>query len=498
MNQTLKPHRHDLRAIARSAMIDRGLLPDFSPAVVAETDGLAESAQERDSSIRDHRGLLWVSIDNDDSRDLDQLSYAEPVAAGATRVLVAIADVDALVRKGSAIDGHAGHNTTSVYTAAEIFPMLPTKLSTDVTSLGEDEERLAIVVEMMVRGDGSVAKSEFYRARVLNHAKLAYDSIAAWLEGEAAPPGRVVTVPGVEAQLRLQDSVAQALRAVRHQHGALSLETIEPRAVFDGDRLADLRLEKKNRAKELIEDLMIAANGVTARFLETRGLPSLRRVLRSPERWERIVQLAAEWNENLPAAPDAAALEAFLSKRRLAEPDKFPDLSLAVVKLMGRGEYVVEVPGGASPAHFGLAVQDYTHSTAPNRRFPDLVTQRLLKAALAGRPGPYGQDDLLELARHCTEQEDNANRVERQVRKSAAALLLESRIGERFEGIVTGASEKGTWVRIFRPPVEGRVIHGFEGLDVGEKVTVELVQTNVERGFIDFARLPGAAQSRRP
>ena len=469
-------------------MTDRGLLPDFSPAAVAETAGLAEPVVERHYSIRDLRGHLWVSIDNDDTRDLDQLSFAEPAGAGATRVLVAIADVDALVTKGSAIDEHAGHNTTSVYTAAEIFPMLPMKLSTDRTSLGEDQKRLAIVVEMLVGGDGAVAESDIYRATVLNRAKLAYDSAALWLEGGGTPPGRAATVPGVEAQLRLQDGAVQTLRAVRHQHGALSLETIEPRPVFDGDVLADLRLDGKNRAKELIEDLMIAANGVTARFLAARGLPSLRRVLRSPERWERIVQLAANLNERLPEAPDAAALEAFLSKRRRAGPDGFPDLSLAVVKLMGRGEYEVELPGGASPGHFGLAVHDYTHSTAPNRRFPDLVTQRLLKAALADHPAPYGRDDLEDLARHCTQQEDNANKVERQVRKSAAALLLESRIGERFEGMVTGASEKGTWVRIFRPPVDGRVVDGFEGLDVGEKVTVELVGTNVERGFIDFAR----------
>jgi len=479
-------------------MIDRGLLPDFSPAVVAETAGLAAPAVGRDSSVRDLRGLLWVSIDNDDSRDLDQLSFAEPAGAGATRVRIAIADVDALVTKGSAIDGHAGHNTTSVYTAAEIFPMLPTGLSTDRTSLGEDVERRAIVVEMLVRGEGAVAESDVYRATVLNRAKLAYDSVAVWLEGDGPPPGRAATVPGVEAQLRLQDAVAQALRTVRHQQGALSLETIEPRAAFDGDTLADLRLDEKNRAKELIEDLMIAANGVTARFLEARGLPSLRRVLRSPERWERIVRLAADLEETLPAAPDAAALETFLSKRRRADPATFPDLSLAVVKLMGRGEYEVELPGGISPGHFGLAVHDYTHSTAPNRRFPDLVTQRLLKAALAGRPAPYGAADLGELARHCTEQEDNANKVERLVRKSAAALLLESRIGERFEGMVTGASEKGTWVRIFRPPVEGRVVEGYAGLDVGEKVTVELIKTNVERGFIDFARREAPRTDFRP
>jgi exoribonuclease-2 len=473
-------------------MIDRELLPDFSPAVAAETAGLVAPRVERDSDIRDLRGLLWVSIDNDDSRDLDQLSFAELAGAGATRMRVAIADVDALVAKGSAVDGHAGHNTTSVYTAAEIFPMLPTELSTDRTSLGEDDERLAMVVEMLVRDDGSVSESDVYRARVVNRAKLAYNSVAAWLDGEGPAPGRVANVPGIDAQLRLQDRVAQALRTVRHQHGALSLQTIEPRAVFEDGTLTDLQLDEKNRAKELIEDLMIAANGITARFLEAKGLPSLRRVLRSPERWERIVHLAAGLGETLPPEPDAVALDRFLAKRRQAAPVTFPDLSLAVVKLMGRGEYEVELPGGASPGHFGLAVHDYTHSTAPNRRFPDLVTQRLLKAGIAGHPPPYRPDDLEELARHCTQQEDNANKVERQVRKSAAALLMESRIGERFEGMVTGASEKGTWVRLFRPPVEGRVVAGADGLDVGEKVTVELVATNVERGFIDFAHGPGS------
>jgi len=490
MSQAKRGHRHNLRAIARRAMIDRGLLPDFSPAVVKETHGLAAPRVEPEPPIRDLRQLLWVSIDNDDSRDLDQLSFAEPAGAGATRLLVAIADVDAWVAKSSAIDGHARHNTTSVYTAAEMFPMLPTELSTDRSSLGEDEERLAIVVEMVVRGDGSLSESDVYRANVLNRAKLAYDGVGAWLEGAGPAPARVAAVPGVDAQLRLQDTVAKAMRAVRHQHGALSLKTIEARAVFEDDTLSDLRVDEKNSAKELIEDLMVAANGVTARFLEARGLPSLRRVLRSPERWGRIVQLAADLGASLPETPDAAALEVFLSKRRREDPTTFPDLSLAVVKLMGRGEYEVELPGGVSPGHFGLAVHDYNHSTAPNRRFPDLVTQRLLKAALAGRPSPYDGSDLDDLARHCTDQEDNANKVERRVRKSAGALLMESRLGERFDGIVTGASEKGTWVRIVRPPVEGRVVDGSEGLDVGEKVTVELVATDVERGFIDFAHRP--------
>jgi ribonuclease R len=483
-------HRHDLAAIARRAMIEHGLLPDFSAAALAETAriGQAAPASAGDASIRDLRSLLWASIDNDDSRDLDQLSVAEVLPGGAIKILVAIADVDALVTKGSAIDGHASHNTTSVYTAAEIFPMLPTKLSTDLTSLGQDVDRMAVIVEMVVGADGMIASSAVSRALVHNRAKLAYNSVAAWLEGGSIPQ-RVAAVPGLDEQLRIQDRVAQALKGVRQQHGALGLETIEPRAVFEGDMLTDLRPDEKNRAKELIEELMVAANGVTARYLNAKGFPSMRRVLRSPERWERIVELAAQLNEKLPAQPDAAALEKFLMKRRQADPAKFPDLSLSVIKLLGSGEYQVETPGGNVAGHFGLAVQDYTHSTAPNRRFPDLVTQRLLKAALAGGAAPYRDDELDSLAEHCTRQEDNANKVERLVRKSAAALLLESRIGEHFAGIVTGASEKGTWVRIFHPPAEGRVVQGSAGLDVGEEVTVELIDTDIERGFIDFARV---------
>ena len=471
-------------------MLQRGLLPDFSAAVLAETDSITRSATEANASLRDLRGLLWASIDNDDSRDLDQLSVAVPSAGNAVKILVAVADVDAIVEEGSAIDGHARANTTSVYTAAEIFPMLPEKLSTDLTSLAEGQERLAIVIEMAVRADGALLEeSDVYRAVVVNHAKLAYNGVAAWLDGTAPAPARISAVPGLDQQLRMQDRAAQALKEIRHQHGALSLETIEARALFDGDALADLRVDEKNRAKELIEDFMIAANGVTARYLEKKGFPSLRRVLRSPERWERIAEMAAVLGERLPSEPSAPALEGFLRSRRQADPGRFPDLSLSVVKLLGRGEYVLELPGRRAEGHFGLAVNDYTHSTAPNRRFPDLVAQRLLKAALEGRPVPYGNEELGEMAQHCTAQEDNATKVERQVRKSAAALLLQSRIGERFDAIVTGASTKGTWVRIIHPAAEGKVVRGFEHLDVGERVRVELIHADVERGFIDFARV---------
>jgi VacB/RNase II family 3'-5' exoribonuclease len=490
MNRPLISSRAELRAIARRAMIQRGLLPDFSPAVLAETDAVA-SAAETNPSIRDLRGLLWSSIDNDDSRDLDQLSVAEPKARGTVKIRVAIADVDAVVRLGSAIDGHAQTNTTSVYTAAEVFSMLPEKLSTDLTSLGEGQERLAIVIEMEVAADGAVTESDVYRALVLNRAKLAYNGVAAWLEGTAPPPPRLAAVPGLDQQLRTQDRVAQAMKGLRHQHGALSLDTLEPHAVFDGEVLSDLRPDEKNRAKELIEDFMIASNGVTAKYLERKGSPSLRRVLRAPERWERIVELAASLDGRLPPQPSAPALEDFLARRRQADPIRFPDLSLSVVKLLGSGEYVAELPGQAVDGHFGLAARNYTHSTAPNRRFPDLVTQRLLKAAMAGRPAPYAIDGLVGLARHCTEQEDSAAKVERQVRKSAAALLLAPRIGQRFDAIVTGASDKGTWVRILQPPAEEKVVRGFQDLDVGDRVRVELVHTDVERGFVDFARVSG-------
>ncbi len=366
--------------------------------------------------------------------------------------------------------------------------MLPLGLSTDLTSLNEDQDRIAMVIDMVFEADGSLSGSDIYRGLVRNRAKLAYHAVGAWLAGEGPAPQRIQQTPGLDANLRLQDAVAQRLAGLRHRHGALGLETIEPQATFEGDVLSDLDLDQKNRATQLIEDFMIAANGVIAVYLKSRGCPSLRRVLRSPERWQRIVRLAAGFGDQLPNAPDAAALETFLERRRLAAPEKFPDLSLAVVKLIGRGEYVLYSPGGVTPGHFGLAVRDYTHSTAPNRRFPDLITQRLVKATLANGSSPYAIPELTELARHCTEREDAASKVERQVRKSAAALLLSRRIGERFEAIVTGASAKGTWVRLFHPPIEGRLEQGFQGLDVGERVHVKLIHTDFERGFIDFAR----------
>lgn len=479
--------RQLLRRIARAAMIERGLEPQFPAAAMRQADKLGHAAPvPRTPPAQDLRALPWVSIDNDDSRDLDQLSVAEPLSGGATRVRVAIADVDALVGLDSPIDMHARHNTTSVYTAARVFPMLPERLSTDLTSLNPDQDRLALVADMQVDG-GRVGSSELYRAVVRNRAKLAYPSVAAWLEDEAAAPAPLAD-PALQSQLRLQDKVAQALRAQRHLHGALTLETLRTHAVFDGDTLRELLPDRKSRAHELIEDLMIAANGAAAHFLDRHGFPSLRRVLRTPKRWARIVELADELGERLPALPDARALNDFLARRRRSDPERFADLSLAVVKSLGRGEYVVETPGERSPGHFGLAVSDYTHSSAPNRRFPDLISHRLIKAALAGARLPYPLEQLQSLAEHCTRQEDRAAKVERRVAKSAAALLLAHRLGEKFDGIVTGAADKGTWVRILTPAVEGRLTRGFERADIGQRVSVRLVRVDVQRGHIDFER----------
>lgn len=471
-------------------MLERGLLPEFSAAALRETSAFrGPAAPPAVGATRDLRHLLWASIDNDDSLDLDQLSVAERRAGGVICVWVAIADVDALVHRGSAIDDHARYNTASVYTAGHTFPMLPQRLSTDLTSLRQGEERLAVVAEMAVDTGGTVVQSELYQARVLNRAKLAYPSVAAWLDGSAVPPAAVSAVPDMDAQIRLQDDVATAMRSQRHAHGALTLETIETHPVFDNEALRDLLPGRKSRAHELIEDLMIAANGAIARYLESRGFPSIRRVLRVPQRWDRIVALAAGVGEQLPSVPDASALNTFLARRRRADPERFPDLSLSVVKLLGSGEYVADRPGQSVPGHFGLAVKDYTHSTAPNRRFPDVINQRLLKAALAGGSSPYAEGELEALAAHCTVQENIVAKVERRVAKSAAALLLAGRTGEVFDGIVTGAGLKGTWVRVCRPPVEGKLAEGSAGADVGERLKVRLIHTDVERGFIDFARV---------
>lgn len=479
-------HRSDLVRLAIRAMSERGLEPEFSRRVEQQLAAITGPGRESGAAIHDLRDLLWCSLDNDDSLDLDQLTACEVLDHGTVRLWVAIADVDALVKKGTPIDEHALINTTSVYTSARIFPMLPERLSTDLTSLNFDEDRLALVTEMVFNADASLAGATVYRARVRNKAKLAYDAVSAWIDGDSALPAAAAAVPGIEAQLRTQDLLAQQLRVRRHLAGSLELETFQPRAVFDGEQVVDIRQQVQNRARQLIEEVMIATNGCTARYLATKGGASLRRVVRSPERWLRIVALAEEYGETLPADPDSKALEAFLAKRHQADPLRFPDLSLVIVKLMGSGEYVVETPGGPPIGHFGLAVRDYTHSTAPNRRFPDLITSRLLKAALLDKPPPYSNAELGELAAHCTQQEDAAQKVERRMRKSEAALLLESRIGQRFDAIVTGSTTDGIWVRIFSPPADGKLVRGATSLKVGDKLHVKLVATNVERGFIDF------------
>lgn len=482
----------NLHQIAVDAMRGRGLLPAFAPQALQEAEDARQASLEQGSAIRDLRDLSWFSIDNDDTRDLDQLSVAEPLPAGAARLRVAVADVDTKVAPGGAVDGHAAANTTSVYTAAGVFPMLPEALSTDLTSLHEGQERLAVVVDMQVEADGTVSSASVYRAVVLNRAKLTYDGVSAWLDGAAPAPLQIASVPGLEEQVRLHDALAGQLRQWRQARGALHVNTVSARPVFDENgQLTDLRPDTRNRAKDLIADLMIAANGATARYLADMGFPSLRRLLQAPRRWDRIALLAASHGVQLPAMPDPLALDGFLKARRLADPAGFADLSLAVVKLLGSGEYAA-APAAADGAnglgHFGLAVNDYAHSTAPNRRFPDLVTQRLLKAAIAGAAPPYSAEQLAGIARHCTLQEDNASKVERQVLKAAGAWLLHGRIGEVFDALVTGAAPKGTFVRIRSPMLEGRVVRGFEGLDVGDATRVRLLAVDAEKSFIDFER----------
>ncbi|NDP62369.1 RNB domain-containing ribonuclease [Polaromonas sp.] len=484
----------NLHQLAVEAMRTRGLLPAFAPQALQEAEDARQAAPERSGAIRDLRHMTWFSIDNDDTRDLDQLSVAEALPDGAARLLVAVADVDTKVAPGSAVDGHAAANTTSVYTAAGVFPMLPEVLSNDLTSLHQDQERLAVVVEMQVEADGTVSGSSVYRARVVNRAKLTYDGVSAWLDGTAAAPPQLASVDGLEHQLRLHDTLASQLRQWRQTRGALNVNPASARPVFEDGQLVDLRPDVKNRAMDLIADLMIAANGATARYLVEQGFPSLRRLLQAPRRWDRIVLLAASHGVQLPALPDALALDHFLNARRLADPAGFADLSLAVVKLLGSGEYAAApaaaagAPAATGMGHFGLAVNDYAHSTAPNRRFPDLVTQRLLKAAIAGEALPYSAEQLADIAKHCTLQEDNASKVERQVLKAAGAWLLHGRIGEVFDAIVTGAAPKGTFVRISSPMLEGRVVRGFEGLDVGDTARVRLLAVDAEKSFIDFER----------
>jgi VacB/RNase II family 3'-5' exoribonuclease len=482
----------NLAAAAHTAMQEHGFQPDFSDAARKQLAAIVADPPQAESQLKqtdakDLRGLLWSSIDNDTSKDLDQIEFAEELSDRRIRVLVGVADVDGTVQRGTPLDAHAASETTSVYTGVRTFPMFPVELSEGLTSLDEHEERAAVVTEFCVDAQGIVSDGQIYRALVRNQAQLAYNAVGAWLEGKGDAPAKMAASAELEKQLRLQDAAAQRMVGARFQHGALDLETIETRPVMAGDEAVDLVRQSKNRATSLIEEFMVAANGVMARFLEAAGVASLRRVVRVPKRWERIVELANGLGTSLPAEPDSKALNEFLLAERAKDPVHFPDLSLAVIKLMGPGEYVMVKAGEESPGHFGLAAQDYTHSTAPNRRFPDVVTQRLLKAVKAGADSPYSADDLGQIAARCTLMEDGARKVEREMQKRIAAVVLHPRIGQSFAGIVTGVNQHGTFVRALEPHVEGMVVRGGKGLDVGDRVTVKLVGTNPERGFIDFA-----------
>jgi exoribonuclease-2 len=485
---TSHPFHFNLIAAAHASMIEHGFQPDFPAGTDAELTAIkAHPETPAAPGAQDLRSLLWSSIDNDTSKDLDQIEWAEQLPDGRIRVLVGVADVDVRVPKGTLLDSHAQSETTSVYTGVKVFPMLPADLSEGITSLNENEDRVAVVIEYAVDAAGTASDGKAYRALVHNRAQLAYNSVGAWLEGRGPAPAKVAASADLAAQLKLQDTAAQRMLGGRFQHGALDLETIETRPVMLKDDAVEIAKLEKNRATSLIEEFMVAANGVIARTFEDAGVASIRRIVRTPKRWDRIVEVAAGLGTTLPAEPDSKALNDFLLAQKQKDPDHFPDLSLTVVKLMGPGEYVLVKPGEVSPGHFGLAVQDYTHSTAPNRRFPDVITQRLLKAYLARGTQPYSADDLGAIAVRCTLMEDNARKVERDMQKRIAAVVLHPRIGQSFQAIVTGVNNYGTFVRTLDPHVDGMLVQGGKGLDVGDKVTVKLISTNPEKGFIDFA-----------
>ncbi len=476
----------DLRARARRALLDEHFSPDFPSEV--EEELRHRSVTINGSGLVDLRHLLWSSVDNEESQDLDQIEYVVEEADGSIRLSIGIADVDFYVARGDAIDRHAAINTTSIYTGVATFPMLPEKLSTNLSSLLENQDRIAVVLDLKVKPSGEVVAQQISRAWVRNRAKLVYESIGEWLAGISEAPTKIASSPDLEKQIRLQWRVAEKLRDLRQQHGSLTLGIIEPKAVMRDDRVVDLKIAQSNPAREIIENFMIAANVAIAELLNTKGFPSIRRVVRVPKHWERIREIAQQHSQTLPPEPDPKALADFLVRQKKADPLRFPDLSLAVVKLLGPGEYIMERPGDESVGHFGLALQDYTHSTAPNRRYPDLVIQRLLKALIDEKAALYTEAQLLEIAAHCTEREDAVRKIERLMRKVIAAAALSSRIGEVFDAVVTGVSSKGTFVRLLHWPAEGRVVRGEQGIDVGDQVRVCLLSTNPERGFIDFVK----------
>lgn len=481
----------ELAAMTRQVMIDAGFVPDLPSSVIDEIHVIQASGQTTltDSAVRDLRSLSWSSIDDQKSRDLDQVEYTELLPDGDIRLMVGIADVDALVHQDSPVDIHAEQNATSVYTGIKTFPMLPEELSTDLTSLVGGADRLSVVIEMLIGHDGTTKDFQVSRATIHNYAKLSYEQVGAWLDQSGPVPPEVIAVPGMEEQLRLQLKVALCLYDLRRQNGALELESIQARPVVNNGQVTDLAVEEPNSARKIIENFMIAANVAMAQFLSAKGVMSLRRVVRTPKQWPRIVELAHSLGEELPDIPDSRALADFLARRKVADPVHYPDLSLSIVKLLGPGEYAVQLPGSESEGHFGLAVPDYTHSTAPNRRYADLIMQRLVKAVMSSKPLPYSQEQLSALAAHCTEREDAARKVERHMRKIAAASLLINRIGEQFDAIVTGVTPKGTFARLTSPPVDGRIVRGEENLRVGDQLRVELLSTDPERGFIDFAHI---------
>jgi exoribonuclease-2 len=473
-------------------MIEHGFQPDFPQGADTELAAIQAHPQlPAAPGAQDLRGLVWSSIDNDTSKDLDQIEWAEQLPDGRIRVLIGVADVDARVAGGTVLDKHARSETTSVYTGVKVFPMLPSELSEGITSLNENEDRVALVIEYAVDEAGIVTGGKAYRALVRNRAQLAYNAVGAWLEGTGPAPAKVAASADLAQQLKLQDTAAHRMLDSRFQHGALDLETIETRPVMLAGEAVEIARQQKNRATSLIEEFMVAANGVIAKTFEEAAVASIRRIVRTPKRWDRIVEVAKGLGTTLPAQPDSKALNDFLQAQKQKDPDHFPDLSLAVIKLMGPGEYVLVKPNEISPGHFGLAVQDYTHSTAPNRRFPDMVTQRLLKAWLAHGPQPYSEGDLNAIAQRCTLMEDGARKVEREMQKRIAAVVLRPRIGQSFHAIVTGVNNYGTFVRTLDPHVEGMLVNagkpGAKGLDVGDRVTVKLISTDPERGFIDFA-----------
>jgi len=487
-----KNFNFNLVAAAHADMIEHGFRPDFPAGTDTELAKIkAEAESPVAEDVQDLRRLLWSSIDNDTSKDLDQIEWAEQLPDGRIRVLIGVADVDVRVPKGSLLDQHAQSETTSVYTGVKVFPMLPAELSEGITSLNESEDRPADVIDFAVDASGGVSDGKVYRAIVRNRAQMAYPSVGAWLEGRGPAPEKVAANSDLAAQLKLQDKAAQRMLGSRFQHGALDLETIETHPVVQANEIVDIGSQEKNRATSLIEEFMVAANGVVARTFEQAGIASIRRIVRTPKRWDRIVELANGLGTKLPEQPDSKALNDFLLAQKQKDPDHFPDLSLAVVKLMGPGEYVLVKPNEESPGHFGLAVQDYTHSTAPNRRFPDIVTQRIMKAYLAKAQQPYSEGDLNAIAQRCTLMEDAARKVERVMQKRIAAVALHPRIGQTFNAIVTGVNQYGTFVRALQPHVEGMLVNagkpGSKGLDVGDRVSVRLVSTDPQRGFIDFA-----------